>query len=183
MKLYKKSSVAIVILVIATVMGLFFKVSAQSDNEISDEQISLIKLNCLSTKETLNRIHASDALLRVNMGQIYESISTKLMAGFDGRVVGNNLNGVELVDVSSDYESTLNKFRADYIKYEENLSSALAIDCSKQPVSFYDSVASARLKRKQVNVDVKELNRLINLYEEAVNNIEEDFKILNSEVE
>jgi len=112
-------------------VGLWFFIvtKAQSTNTISDSQIKLIKTNCVSTKDTLNRIHASDALLRVNMGQIYESISTKLMDGFNGRVVGNNLNGINLISISSEYGQTLDKFRADYINYEEKMSTAMSIDC------------------------------------------------------
>lgn len=161
--------------------GFFIITKAQSTNTISDSQIKLIKTNCVSTKDTLNRIHASDALLRVNMGQIYESISTKLMDGFNGRVVGNNLNGINLISISSEYGQTLDKFRADYINYEEKMSTAMSIDCNKQPVSFYDAIASARTHRKQVGSDVKELNQLIKEYKQAVDKIEKDFHVLNSE--
>lgn len=159
--------------------GFFMIARAQSTDTISDAQINLIKTNCVSVKDTLNRIHASDALLRVNMGQIYESISTKLMDGFNGRVVGNNLNGIDLVSISSKYEQALDKFRSDYIGYEEKMSTAMSIDCNKQPVSFYDSIASARTHRKQVSDDVQELNQLIKNYKKAVDEIEKDFRLLN----
>jgi len=165
--------------VIFTVIAGLFVIARAEDNNISDSQISLIKTNCVSVKNTLTRIHASDALLRVNMGQIYESISTKLMDGFNGRVVSNNLNGIDLIAISSEYQKTLDRFRADYINYEEKMSIAMSIDCNKQPVSFYDAIAVARIGRKQVNSDVKDLNKLIKKYQEAIDEVEEDFRILN----
>lgn len=180
MKSLKKiSTISILGLVCAIGAGFFVITNAQGAEVINDSQINLIKTNCISVRDTLTRIHASDALLRVNMGQIYESISTKLMDGFNGRVVGNNLNGMDLVSVSSQYEHSLDKFRADYINYEGKMSIAISIDCTKQPVAFFDAVTSARSSRKQVGNDIKDLNQLIRDYKEAVNKLEKDFQLLN----
>ncbi len=179
MKLSNKLFFCLALLVTLGLGALFYNsANAQSSNEITDAEISLIRTNCVSIQDTLNRVHASDALLRVNTGQVYESISTKLMEGFNSRVVGNNLNGAKLVSVSSDYKDALNKFRLDYIDYEEKMSLAMSTNCSKQPVAFYDAIAVARTKRKQVNADVKQLNGLINDYKKAVDEVESDYQIL-----
>jgi hypothetical protein len=179
MKKIKSLLVVCVVLAIVFGIGTFINASA-ADIPITSEQIDQIRSSCVSTKNTLNQLHASDALLRVNMGQIFESISTKLMGGFNGRVINNNLNASELVSASTAFNSVLDNFRADYIVYEEQLSSAIDIDCSKQPVSFYDSVAQARVKRTKVHDDVVELNKYIDSYSIAVTKIEDQYFALKA---
>jgi hypothetical protein len=151
------------LLVVAISYGI---VSAESTS-ITDAQLNRIKTNCVSAKNTLNQIHASDALLRVNRGQLYESMSTKLMSRFNNRVDSNHYDAKNLISVTQNYGTALTNFRNDYQSYEEQLSNALSIDCTKEPVSFYDSVASSRVKRTQVHVDVTILHQYINDYESA----------------
>ncbi len=151
---------------IATVLAsavVLTSVSAEG-SPITDAQINRIKSNCVSVKNTLNQLHVSDALLRVNRGQAYLSMTTKLMTRFNSRVDSNNLNSKNLVSVTNNYNNALNNYVADYISYEEQLSAALKIDCTKEPVTFYDAVASARTKRTQVHSDVVILHQLIDEY-------------------
>jgi outer membrane murein-binding lipoprotein Lpp len=121
--------------------------------------------------------HFSDALLRVNRGQIYESMSTKLMEKFNSRVASNGFSNIDLVSVTTNYGLMLDTFRSDYITYEAQLSSALNINCSNQPVIFYDTVSSARAKRNQVHADVVKLNQYIDQYQSAVNQFEKDYQV------
>ena len=162
---------------IAVIMtgAVFWRVSAQ-DQPITSQQIDLIRGNCVSTKNTLNQLHASDALLRVNRGQIYESIETKLMNGFNGRLSNNNFNNSNIVSITNNYESTLNNFRSHYIVYEEQLATTISMDCSKQPVAFYEAISSARTKRGQVHTDVVKLNQYIDQYQAAVDQFEKDYQ-------
>ncbi len=172
-----KKLYAIGILFAVSAVGLgFFTVAAQG-NGISDQQIELIRSNCLSTKNTLNQLHASDALLRVNRGQIYESMSTKLMERFNGRVVGNGYNNSSLTAVATGYGQALDTFRSDYKTYEEQLASTISIDCSNRPSEFYDAVTSARTKRNQVHADVIKLNQYVDQYQSAVDQFEKDYQV------
>ena len=168
----KIKSVLVFSILFATIIlaGGVARVSAE-ETPLTAEQIEQIRSNCVQTKNTLNRLHASDALLRVTMGQIYESISVKLMVGFNARVANNNLNASELVATASTFNSTLDIFRTDYIAYEEQLARAIAVDCTKQPVSFYDAVASARLRRSTVRQDVVSLNSYLDIYGTAVDKL------------
>lgn len=151
----------------ALISGVYI-VSVSAENSTStDAQIARIRANCVTVKSTLNQLHASDALLRVNRGQLYESMATKLMSRFNSRVDNNNLDSTNLTAITNDYTVALNTFRADYQNYEEQLSTALGIDCNKEPISFYDSVASSRLKRTQVHTDVVILNQHIADYSAA----------------
>jgi len=154
----------------ASILG----VAAQSST-MDSQQIDRILSNCTSTKNTLNQLHASDALLRVNRGQTYESMSTKLMDGFNGRVSNNNFNNSSLVSTYNGYNSALDIFRLDYKTYEEHLSAAININCFKQPVSFYDAVALARTERNKVHDDILKLNQYVDQYQLAVDQFEKDY--------
>lgn len=161
----------IVISALASVVcavALIGTIHAQSA-PMTDAQIARIRLNCVSAKNTVEQLHASDALLRVNRGQIYESMTTKLMAPFNDRANSNHydINGLTLA--IQNYNSMLTTFRTDYQSYEEQLSSALNIDCTKEPVAFYDAVSLARTLRSQVHADVTHLNQYIDDYDTVLN--------------
>jgi len=162
---------------LATVIGSIslLKVSAQSE-PMTDTQIELIRSTCGSTKNTLNQLHVSDALLRVNMGQVYESLASKLMDRFNGRVSSNGFSVIDLISATTSYRLMLDVFRADYKAYEEQLSTTLNIDCTKQPSDFYDAISWARIKRSQVNTDVKKLDEYIAQYQSSVAQFEKDFQ-------
>jgi flagellar biosynthesis chaperone FliJ len=163
-------------LILATLLSgvSLLRVSAQDDS-MTDQQIERIRSNCVTAKNTLNQLHASDALLRVNMGQVYESMSTKLMSGFNGRVSSNHFNNSSLVSATNSYNDMLDTFRSDYKTYEEQLSQALNINCLNQPVSFYDSVMSARSVRYRVHQDIVKLNQYIDQYRSVVSQFKKDY--------
>jgi hypothetical protein len=169
-------SLLLICLIVAVVLSgvSLLRVSAQ-DQPITDQQIEHIRSNCVTAKNTLNQLHASDALLRVNMGQIYESVSTKLMSGFNGRVSNNHFNNSDLVSTMNAYNTTLDTFRTDYIAYEVRLSATLNINCLNQPVSFYDAVVSSRVLRDRVHQDIVKLNQYIDQYQSAVTQFEKDY--------
>lgn len=141
-------------------------VSAQSS--LTEEQLQRISANCLAAKTTLNQLHASDALLRVNRGQIYESMGAKLMNNFNGRLSSNSLDNKGLLLVTTSYKGALDSFRLDYQAYERQLSAAIKVDCNKQPAEFHDAVEDARTKRAKVHADVIRLHQYIDDYRSAV---------------
>jgi outer membrane murein-binding lipoprotein Lpp len=165
------------LLLAVAISGTFLLNASAQDSAVTSQQIEKIRSNCVSTKNTLNQLHESDALLRVNIGQTYESMSTKLMVEFNTRVTNNNFNNTGLVSVTTSYMATLDTFRSDYKTYEEQLSSAIAINCSSQPVAFYNAVTSARTKRNQVHTDVLKLNQYIAQYQSAIDQFEKDYQV------
>jgi len=174
-------SVVIGLFVAGLVSTIFFGVvNAQSTQE-GDQQSARIRASCLSAKNTLDRLHASDALLRVNRGQIYESMSTKLMTRFNSRVDSNRLDAKALIGVTENYGTALATFRSDYQSYEEQLSLALRIDCTKEPMTFFDAVADARTKRTQVHVDVVKLHQYIDEYRSTFESFVSDYKATTQE--
>lgn len=167
MKISNKS-LAVCFAIVSVFAGAsFLKVNAQSI-PMTDQQIELIRNSCSSTKITLNQLHSSDALLRVNRGQIYESMSTKLMDKFNSRISGAGINNSNLASITTSYGTILDTFRTDYITYEKQLTTAINIDCSKQPVAFYDAIDLARTERNQVHDDVIKLNQSIDQYQVAI---------------
>lgn len=153
------------VLVIAAALALAPVLAmAQEAVPMSDAQIQRIRSNCVEAQATLRQLHASDALLRVNRGQLYESISTKLMAPFNSRVSLAKADGLNLTTITSSYERQLNEFRSNYKQYEEAMSGVLRLNCVSQPVAFYDSVADAREKRKLVHQSTQALQKSIQDY-------------------
>lgn len=138
--------------------------SAAAEPPLSDAHLNKIRLNCVEVQSSLTQLHASDALLRVNRGQLFESISTKLMAPFNSRVALNKLDGSGLLGTTVEYERALSSFRNDYKSYEEDLAAALAIDCQAKPAEFYHLINSARRGRELVHGDVLALQKYIKQY-------------------
>ena len=139
-------------------------VNAESATTLTDTQIKLIKSNCLSAESILGRIHVSDALMRVNMGQQYESISTKLMAPLNSRISLNQLDGVDLAKTTVAFNSQLDKFRLEYKTYDQTVSDALNMQCSSRPADFYAQITLARSQRTVVHDSVNTLNDLVKQY-------------------
>ncbi|MEI7689466.1 MAG: hypothetical protein WCI79_00675 [Candidatus Saccharibacteria bacterium] len=131
-------------------------------------QLEQIRGNCISLKNTLSQLHVSDALLRVNMGQRYDLMLTKLMSRFNTRATSNNFNIDGLAKVSGNYTATLDTFRLDYKTYEEHMVALIKIDCQTQPGVFYDSLLVARSDRARVYADVVKLNQQIDQYSSEI---------------
>lgn len=153
--------------------GLVWYANAESA-QLSEQQQAQIKVECVTIKSTLRQLHSNDALLRVNTGQLYETIATKLIDRFNERANFNNMDDDALVASANNFNSLLNSFRNDYITYEQHLSSAMSIDCTAQPVAFYDSVALARTSREKIHNDVKVLNQALDDYNQTLTKFESD---------
>jgi hypothetical protein len=173
----KRFIIVLSVFITATIAGVVWHVSAQAESApMTEAHIARIRANCVDAQSTLRQLHASDALLRVNRGQLYESISTKLMAPFNSRVSLNRLDGVSLVAVAATYESQLTYFRLSYQQYEEAMSGILKINCTNQPVAFYDSVADARAKRKKVHESTVALHNTIGEYKKEFETFAKQFE-------
>jgi hypothetical protein len=143
---------------------------------MTEAHIARIRSNCIDAQSQLTQLHATDALLRVNRGQLYELISTKLMSPFNSRLALNKLDDATLVSTSALYDQQLMDFRLHYQQYEEAMSSLLKIHCVNQPVAFYDSVSDARAKRSKVHESTVKLQESIKSYGSALNSFITHFK-------
>ena len=171
------------ILILAAILGALFGATILSEQitraqsaPMTEAHIARIRSSCVEAQSTLNQLHSSDALLRVNRGQLYEYISTKLMAPFNSRLALNRLDGAALVTVAKTYEDQLATFRTNYQQYEEAMSRTLKINCNNQPVAFYDSVDDTRLKRKKVHDSTLSLQKTIQDYKDQFELFAQKFK-------
>lgn len=156
-----KYSVHILLTVGTAILGAaFFTTTTRSIDRVplSEEHIGRIVANCTSAKASLQQLHRSDASLRVNRGQLYESISTKLMARLNSRIALNRLDGSDLVSAAAQYEQGVARFRSSYQVYEEQLTALLRINCQKQPEEFYYQTLEVRALRQAVAASVAEVN-------------------------
>ncbi|HJP81345.1 MAG TPA: hypothetical protein VJ841_03065 [Candidatus Saccharimonadales bacterium] len=145
--------------------GIFSANTAFAQDSAPDSgQLDRIRTNCVDVKSRLNQLHTADTLLRVNRGQLYEQILTKLMSPFNSRVALNNLNSVNLVADAAQYQQQLMAFRADYQQYEESLSAAIKIDCTTDPTGFYAQIEDARTKRSTLHDSTVALTKTIDMY-------------------
>lgn len=149
----------------AAVFGATSIVSAQQSTQMTDAHMQRIQQNCGEALSTIQRLHTNDGPLRVNRGQSYDSISTKLMSRMNSRLALNKLDGSSLVKITAKYDQELAAFRTNYKKYDDQMSNILQIDCRRQPVSFYDAVNKARELREQVHQNTVILNKYIIEYE------------------
>jgi hypothetical protein len=160
-------------LIIATVLvlisGPVVRAEDPSSLMLTDDQISVIRANCIGVQSTLQRIHSSDALAYYNLVQQYYIISVKLMAPMNGRVALNKLDGVAMTQTTVDFDDQVDNFRSMYQQYEETMQRALSMNCKDQPVSFFDTLNLARDHRVAVREAVDKATALINQYESQFN--------------
>lgn len=162
--MYKAKVIAVALAVVLS--GNVVRAEDQSALWLTDDQITLIRTNCVDVQSTLQRIHSSDALVRVNLGQRYETIATKLMAPLNSRIALNRLDNVELTKTTADFNEALAEFRTLYQQYEQTTLSAIEMKCKDQPVRFYDTISLARDHRAAVHDAVGKLNSLLKQYGE-----------------
>lgn len=148
---------------------------AQAETE-TDTQIEKIKTNCFTARNSIQQLHTSDAVLRVNIGQQYESMSTKLMGRFNKRVASNGLQNTSLLQATQDYTEALDSFRLAYRFYEERLADATKVDCNTDPIKFYEAIVEARTERKKVHDTVVEMGKALDGYSIVIDRFEIDFK-------
>lgn len=136
-------------ILVLSVCGVWLSQSAQAlDVSLSEAHLEKIRMNCVEARSTLNRLHASDGLMRVNRGQLYEAISTKLMAPLNSRLVLNRIEPGDLLTLAGTFDQQLKDFRSSYQQYEVAMSRLLVVDCTKEPAQFYTNLIDARLKRQ-----------------------------------
>lgn len=175
--------ILIISAIVATTIigGTAFGMSAQAEDKapMTDAHIERIRANCVDAQATLFQLHASDAGLRVNRGQIYESISTKLMAPFNIRLVLNRIDAANLVTTAAEYERQLQAFRNQYQQYDVIMNETIKMNCVKQPVAFYDNVADARKKRQLTHEATIDLQKTIKKYGDEVEALSKNFEANN----
>ena len=140
----------------------------------SETPISRLQANCDKIHSTLRRIHTHDALLRVNIGQMYNGISVRLMARLNSRLALNRIDSSKLVEISNRFEEYRKGFTDSYSKYEAALSTVIRGGCKTYPAKFYEDLLTARSEREILAQNVKSMNDSIIEYQVAVEQLKQD---------
>lgn len=165
----KRIVVTIVALAIALAgTQVIVRADDTSQAPMTDAMITHIRTVCSSVQANLNRLHASDALLRVNQGQTLLAISDRLMTPLNSRIAINQLDGGKMTSITSTYVTQFSAFDSDYKQYEQAMARAMQIDCTKQPAAFYSAVADARTKRATVHDRMTALRKSLTDYRAEV---------------
>lgn len=168
--------------VLSAFMVIFSGYSAYAQTgTYSDSQLAHVRSRCVEIKNTLNQLHASDALLRVNRGQLYESLGSRLMNPFANRVASNGLDNYNFVSTVDSYKDALSDFRKNYITYDKALSAAINTDCSNDTAKFLDNIEIARQNRVIIKSDISRLNDLIGNFSNSFSSLKA--KIINKTTE
>ena len=142
-------------------------------------QIDNLKWRCDSVQSTIRRLHTTDGLLRVNIGQVYNDISFQLMAKLNGRLAVNRVDSAKLVEITNEFESGREEFSEAYNDYEESVASLLKLNCQKNTAEYYAQLMVARDMRQKLAVSVEELNDTVVDYQVAVEQLKEQIRLEN----
>jgi hypothetical protein len=86
------------------------------------------------------------------------------MVPLNRRLASNQLDAGNLLTITADYNNQYRTFFDAYIKYDNAMTKLLDIDCSKEPVTFYNALTDARDKRKAVSLSSLAIQDLIRSY-------------------
>ena len=172
----KRLFVVLVVSSVLIVSSFTMQTVGALDFFVTPEHEQRIRQNCVGAQATLYRLHASDALLRVNHGKLYENISTKLMAPLNSRIALNRHQGLKLTATTLEYDRQIDIFRTDYRAYEEAMSDLLDSNCSEDPSGFYGSVLDTREKRQRLHEDTKTLTTLLEAYKTEFEDFSRSFE-------
>ncbi len=131
---------------------------------ITPEKIARIRSHCVENQAALNRLHQTDAFLRNDRGNLYRTISDKLMVPLNRRLASNQLDGGALLTITADYNEAYTKFYDQYIQYDNALSKVLEINCTREPVAFYNALLIAREKRNELSKTNQTIKDLVRQY-------------------
>lgn len=159
-------------------LGGFALAEGENSTQSSEEKILTVVEQCSSIKKHFAKIHSTDALKRVNLGQFYELISNNLMAKMNARIILNRFNGADLVKISSDFDQNIEYFRDNYTKYETELKRLEKQNCSNATDAreFYAQLEKVRSSRREVEFNVSKLSELAKEYQKSVSDFKKALK-------
>lgn len=135
-----------------------------------------ITMDCPAVKKSLARVHENDGLARVNAGQQYDSIGTKLMARFNAKLAENKLDAKELFSLAAEFDTQLTNFRDSYRTYENAMRQLIKSDCEVYPQNFYYLLETVRAERENLNKTSQKLHEIIAKYRAAVETFASEYR-------
>ncbi len=139
-----------------------------------DTPVDRLQARCDTIQTTLRRLHTNDSLLRVNTGQMYNSISVQLMAQLNSRLALNRIDSTRFVEISGRFDQERSTFSSSYSQYETALSALIRIDCKTRPTEFYAGLLTARDARLRLSTSVEALNDSLRDYQVATEDLRQE---------
>lgn len=135
---------------------------------LSATQEDLLRKQCPLSRTQLQKVWRNDGLVRANLGQRYENIYQKLMSPFNRRAIAMNLDTDQILAITEEYNSTLTRFRDDYLAYHQTLNAAIKVQCNGSMAQYYDLISQARKLRTLTNSTTEDMKNILNQYRGAV---------------
>ena len=150
-------------------------VSAQASLSLSDDKLEAIRTRCSNSQFALQQIEKRDAVSRINRGRAYDQMLRQISA-FNSRFAYNKINMPDLVQITSDLQNAVNDFRSSYDTYDNDITSALKIDCKQEPSQYYGYIVQARNDRAAIGEKVKAITEFTAKYRNAISSYRETIK-------
>jgi len=167
----KKQIVSRILVGLAAIFVVAFGVQAavfaQASVTISDDKLETIRTRCSNSQFALQQIEKRDAVSRINRGRDYDQMMRQISA-FNSRFAYNKINMPDLVQISSDLQSAVDEFRSSYDTYDNDIASALKVNCKQDPSQYYGYIVQARTDRAVIGEKVQSINDLIAKYRAAI---------------
>ncbi len=143
--------------------------------QLDEAKIDTIKQNCVAAQVEIQRVRYNDAAIRVNRGQGYETLLSKMINPLNSRVTANGYNehASTLTTIATQYQKQLAKFKKDYDTYDDTLAILLRLKCVDKPETFYEKLEVARNQRLSLSTDITSLSQIINDYHAAAKKFQE----------
>lgn len=161
-------------LMLLSVTGLLLAPSpvlAQTLQPSGATPVDRLQARCDAIRPVLRRLHTSDALLRVNIGQSYTVISQRLIARLNSRLALNRVDNarlLELTAIAGRLETARTAFAHAYGEYENAIATLVRIDCRQRSTEFYQQLLIARDARHKLAKSVQSMNETVSDYQVSV---------------
>lgn len=159
-----------VFLVLALVVVLLLQpmVALAQSVELSQDRLNEIRNRCSNAQISLQQLRKRDAVSRINRGRAYDQMMMQ-MSAFNSRLAYNNISMPELLAISSELQSHIDKFRSiSDNQYLTRLENAIRINCKAQPAEFYDLIVKTREDRDKVAIEIDAINELMTKYRQQL---------------
>ena len=143
---------------------------------ISEEQRIAIVEKCDVIRDDLKSVQRIDARARTFLGSHFETALSKFVMPLNIRLVENNLSDLDLIENQNEFATAKAGFVVDFISYQQELESLIAMNCRTEPELFYEKLKVVRDKRKIVASDVTKMKGIVTRNLKLVTGLKEGLK-------